>query len=495
MKLKLSALSLAVAALGAASVSAQSLDDLKNQFKQFQREAQDEYDDFRQRANQEYADFMRRAWAQYELLDPVEKPQDDSVEPLVYEGNADDVEIDDGLSTNACVNYLSLDMYAPKPKPQPVPIAPIKEYPWPQQAKVDFDYYGTTCTVRYDDDQEFQLTSLDNDLLADTWLKMSGKEYNNTINDFLGLRNSLKLNDWAYFQMLFKFAKQVYGETADEATFLTAYLYAQSGYKMRLLRAGDHLGLLYSSAQTIFGKPRLREGEYWFYSIDDSFRGIEYMNMAFPNEQALELALIDEPKLNRNLSNVRTIQSERYPDMKVDVNVDKNLIDFFNDYPSFALSDNNLSRWAFYANTPLDTEVKKQLYPQIAQAIDGCTPRKAVAKILNFLQTGLTYKLDEEVWGYDRPFFAEETLFYPYCDCEDRAILFSHLVRDLVQPPVVLIYYPGHLAAAVDFGDDGPGDYVTVGDQRYTITDPTYTRAPVGRSMFAVSKATALLLD
>lgn len=79
--------------------------------------------------------------------------------------------------------------------------------------------------------------------------------------------------------------------------------------------------------------------------------------------------------------------------------------------------------------------------------------------------------------------FADETLFYPYSDCEDRAILYSILVRDLLDLDVVLLHYPGHLATAVCFGTELTGDHLTIGDRRYTVCDPTYIHADVGQAM------------
>ena len=70
---------------------------------------------------------------------------------------------------------------------------------------------------------------------------------------------------------------------------------------------------------------------------------------------------------------------------------------------------------------------------------------------MKFVET-FEYKLDSEMWGVaDRAFFPDETLHYPYRDCEDGAILFTRLVRDLLGLPSALVYYPGHLAAAVAF--------------------------------------------
>lgn len=74
-------------------------------------------------------------------------------------------------------------------------------------------------------------------------------------------------------------------------------------------------------------------------------------------------------------------------------------------------------------------------------------------------------------------------MFYPYCDCEDRSILFARLVRDIMHLDVVLLYYSGHLATAVHFNEDVRGDYLVSGNIKYIVCDPTYIGAPVGMTM------------
>ena len=125
----------------------------------------------------------------------------------------------------------------------------------------------------------------------------------------------------------------------------------------------------------------------------------------------------------------------------------------------------------------------KEMFNTLKQSIEGLDERNAVNKILNFVQTAFEYEYDDKVWGGDRVFFATETLHYPYADCEDRSILFARLVRDLVGLDVVLIYYPGHLATAVGFTQEVNGDYLTYRNKKYTVCDPTYIGAPVGRTM------------
>ena len=113
------------------------------------------------------------------------------------------------------------------------------------------------------------------------------------------------------------------------------------------------------------------------------------------------------------------------------------------------------------------------------------------------MQTGLEYEYDDKVWGHDRAFFAEESLYYPYSDCEDRSILFSRLVRDLLGLDVALVYYPGHLATAVCFKNDVTGDAMMIGGRRFVVCDPTYIGAPVGAQMpnLQHEKAQAIVLE
>ena len=136
-----------------------------------------------------------------------------------------------------------------------------------------------------------------------------------------------------------------------------------------------------------------------------------------------------------------------------------------------------------YADTPLDEKTKQQLYPALRQAIRGVPELQAVSLLLNWVQTAFEYEYDDKVWGGDRAFFPAESLYYPYCDCEDRSILFSRLVRDLLGLEVVLLYYPGHLASAVCLNQPVHGDFLTVCGKRYVVCDPTYIGAPVGATM------------
>lgn len=131
------------------------------------------------------------------------------------------------------------------------------------------------------------------------------------------------------------------------------------------------------------------------------------------------------------------------------------------------------------------------------KAIQGKSQEEAANLLINFVQTAFVYEYDDKVWGEDRAFFAEETLYYPYCDCEDRSILYTRLIRDLLGLKTALIYYPGHLATAVCFTEEVKGDGLLLNGKRYVICDPTYIGAPIGVTMPQMDnqEAKAILLE
>ena len=220
-----------------------------------------------------------------------------------------------------------------------------------------------------------------------------------------------------------------------------------------------------------------------YYPFKCNENQLEICDASFPQEKPLSLYIPLQQTFEYKPSNLRTLISKRYPDVEVRVQVNTNMIDFYNTYPTSEINGNVMTRWAMYANTPLDEHVKSQLYPKLAEKISGLNQLEAVNKLLNWVQTAFVYEYDDKVWGHDRAFFSEETLYYPYCDCEDRAILFTRLVRDLLGLQTILVYYPGHLACAVCFTDKVAGDYILLDGKRFVITDPTYIGAPVGKTM------------
>ena len=136
------------------------------------------------------------------------------------------------------------------------------------------------------------------------------------------------------------------------------------------------------------------------------------------------------------------------------------------------------------AKIPLSRMISPQLYWVMS----------AVERLLNWVQTSFVYEYDDKIWGRNRAFFPDETLYYPYCDCEDRSILFTRIVRDLLGLKCILVYYPGHLASAVCFTEHVSGGYIQVNGNRYVVCDPTYIGASVGHTMPDMDNSSAKVI-
>ena len=470
-------------------IQAQFDDAARQSYDQFRAKARKDYDDFRAKANAAYAEHMKKAWASFRAEQPVPKPHEEKRPPQTF---PDDEQ--ERLSIESRPVPIDSITPAPSPKPRPRPLSPIQVTPIEQQPGVEFTWCGTACTVRRPQHALAPLASCDNATLSAAWKTLSSTDLDNTLADCLNIRSERDMNDWAYLNMLHALTETWLGK-GNTATFVAAYLYCQSGYQMRLARHGQDLCMLFGSPYVIYGKAFYIIGgtNYYAYGLDAKAQ-VEVCNVEFPQEQPMCLALPRLPRLNDSEAPQRTLTSSRYPQMKVEVSVNQNLLDFFDSYPNSYTDNNFMTRWALYANTPLDPAVAEKLYPALQALIGGKTQREAADMLLNWVQTALTYGYDDQVWGYDRAFFAEESLHYPFCDCEDRSILFTRLIRDLLHLKALLVYYPGHLATAIAFTDNVPGDYVELRGTRYVVCDPTYINAPVGHTMPDMDNATAQVI-
>lgn len=469
-------------------------DSFEEQYKAFQQEANNRYEQFRMRAIKDYAMFMKNAWKTFGAEPKRQQPQIKEVPPTI-ETTPDFTPIDsnDPIIKGKPIKINASVVPMPKPMPQPKPVKPIVEQPEETTEYVEFAVYGTPMKVRFNDKEMFTINSLTEEEIANVFEKLANANFNNTIRDCLELRELYQLGDWAYLHMLEKLAKTCFTST-NEAILFMGFIYQQSGYKMRFAIGQSGLRLLYASQHIIYNMCYYKLGNDEYYVYGDEETQLQICDAAYPNEKQMSLWLTQQPMFAETQTPQRTFTAKRYDDMSFTISTNKNLIDFYDSYPASKFGDDFLTKWAIYAATPMQEHVKQTLYPAMQQAIEGLTKREAMEKMLNWVQTSLVYEYDSEIWGYDRAFFAEETLYYPYADCEDRSILLTHLVRDLLGLKVVLIYYPGHLAMAVHFEDEQDGDYVVYRGEKFIVCDPTFIGARVGRTMPEMDNQTAQLI-
>lgn len=461
-------------------------------FETFKKDVNKKFESFRDECNQRYIDFVRQPWALFEQEAPIERPKDQKMTPVIFEDTVktDKLKIFNIFSRKRKAHkVIALDETFSDEAVQPQPIEPITEIKAGNEvaefADMPFEFYGTELHVRLDDSKRVHLNEVSPDKVADALQHFSTKSYDNLLYDCLQIRYERKLCDWAYLLMLQKLSEKYYGAGTNESTLLLGYLYYQSGYKIRFATNGQRLFLLVASKHVIYGQGAYRVDNELFYPTENIEGGICICPASFPNESSLSLYVPEQPILDITSDAGHEIISERYPDFKISYKINQNLMNLYQNYPSSNINNDFTTTWAMYANTPLAKNIQDQIYPELRSKLQGLSEVEALNRLLNLIQTGMTYGLDNTVWGGERVFFAEESLFYPFCDCEDRAILFTRLVRDLLNLDCALVYYPGHLASAVKLSEApvGSTSYMTADGNAYTVCDPTYINAGVGREM------------
>ena len=455
----------------------------------FRQMAMREYEDFRRQCIAQYIQFVRNAWQQYDGRSPEILPPIKEVPPVVY-----DVEKEPQREEKSAPLPFDKVVDKPQVEEQPKPMARIPEVLSSDMNACTFTFYGIPVKVRVGKNLNFKLRGLNEKDVADALKEVSADVSDNTIRDCLEIRYDLQMSDWAYLLLLQQMAEQACGAGTDEATLLTAYVFMQSGYKVRLATDRLRLYMLWASKHHIYGKNYFDVDGDRYYALEELPMSLQICKAPFPQEKSLSLLIPMEQKFGQSATEKRTIHSSRFPELSITFSSNQNLMDFYSTYPTSRLGDDVMTRWSMYANTPMQAEMKEQIYPTLRQALKECDEHEAVEKLLNLVQTGLEYEYDDKVWGEDRAFFSEESLFYPFCDCEDRSILFTRLVRDLCGLKCILVYYPGHLAAAVSFKNPVEGDYISLEGAHYTIADPTFIGAALGRTMPGMDNASATVI-
>jgi len=461
-------------------------------FNKIRDDAVRKYEDIRRKANIDFARKLTSKWVPTQLKF-LKKPPIQPTPPPVIE------DINTLPPPNPNPIIIDTIISLPNPLPQPQPIEPIIEIDEDKKdPELTVNLYGTSFRFRSPNMTGFKLHNLEKSALARNWQWLSDNHTNILIRDCLRERDEKALCDWAYLNLLQKVADELSGNNPNAAALLTGFLFTQSGYKMRFaIDSAKQLFICYNTPGIVYNSQFLTiEGERYiiFAAGRHVNRQFEICDLSFPGEKPLSLEIRQQMNLTYSPAELRKVTAHFHPEVQVEITPNKNLLDFYNSYPDGTITTDPYTKWAIYANTPASPEVNQDLYPKLRKLLSDKSELESVNILLHLAQS-FPYGYDEEIWGHDRAFFMDESWYYPLSDCEDHAINFSRMVRDLIGLETALIYYPGHLAAAVSFSDNStPGDYVTHEGRKYTICDPTIFYANVGRSMKGLSNEGVVII-
>lgn len=296
------------------------------------------------------------------------------------------------------------------------------------------------------------------------------------------------LNDWGHFCLSRSVAETLFTDINDRVLFTFCLLRNMGGYKVKLARGCDsgNLTLLLALDNTkdvfsysyftmkedgravryyaVYGGGKPKESVYT-YTFQEQDNSLHEMGLDFA--QALTIGSCDTS---------RTLRAEKY-NIRLKLPYNTANLAYLDNVP--------MTVFPVYFRTPVSPEALRVLQLWMLALNENRTQTEIVAILLNFVQTAFQYKTDENQFGYEKYFYPEEVIGYPYSDCEDRSALFAWLVTTFTDAWVIGLQYEGHIATAVSFDDDTAlhGDAFSYAGRKYYVCDPTFYNASIGMTM------------
>lgn len=420
-----------------------------------------------------YSDYLKQRWEEFQVFRGITPPQEPKPEEAPL--------------------FVPDQRQAP---PQPIPVKVPEEIekkpgtpefikprivkPQPPKTdtrQADFIFYGLPVVLDYDAAiaRVKVASAIDENAVAGYFDQMSQTNYNQLLGQLYEYSELMNLNDWGDYMLIKKMTAQLASDVNNQR-LLTWYLLLRSGYKAKVAFADNQIYLLLPISNLVYDVNFFTIDNQKYYVMDAAVTNVFTYEKDYPESQkTLSLDLLravdpgTEPK-QRIINFSYDGQSHSIP-----LSYNQHAIDFYNDIP--------LAEVRVYFDAMVSPEAKTSMAAAFAPLVEGLDELQAVNLLLHFVQTGFAYQTDEEQFGHEKYFFAEEAFYYPYCDCEDRSVLFAYLVKSMLGLEVVGLNYPGHMAVAVQFSQPVDGNYVMVDDKKYVVADPTYINAPVGLAM------------
>lgn len=517
-----------------ASIAAFSQDDeyqkfLEQQKKQMEEKSKadkhkmsdmsQEYQDYIDRMNAEFAEFVAKQW---ELFDEFKKQQLAFSLPKIEEApvavntvserevvTEESKEIEYVVETklpavtetvNMSYEEKDNDNYELKTrlnKDGAVDL-PVKEYveekptPVTNGTEIILNFYGRQVPLHVSQKLKAKSSGKDEKNVANYFANIAKnrEETKSLWDELTGVVDEFGLNEWGYFCLLRTLSEKMFTNIDDRVLFCFYMLRNEGNFKARVARGknSDRLTLLialdnskevysYTFFQFKDDENGTRKVKYYtVYGGGKANEAVYSYDFCKQDVDKKEMKLDFTKNLNMGACDVtRTVQLTKKRSVTLPYN--KAHMAYLNDVP--------MTVFPIYFVNPIAIEAQQVLQDSFNEMRSQYTPTQFIQMLLHFVQTGFEYKTDDAQFGYEKYFYPEEVIGYPYCDCEDRSALFAWLVQKYTNAKVIGLQYEGHVATAVWFGDDAnvKGDGFMYGGKKYYVCDPTYINASIGMTM------------
>ncbi|MEI7525208.1 MAG: hypothetical protein WCJ95_12800 [Mariniphaga sp.] len=458
------------------------------EFATFAEQTQKGFDQYSDSINKEFSDYLRKNWAEFKVFsgvkhDTTPKPNslpefNPSVDKIKPRGVPTEIKVQMPEPGEA-LNILQIPITPFIQKQEPA------ESPWNIR---HYNFYGTNFEFQFDPEMNGSLPSdIHNTTVADFWDRLNKTSYNSLLQQLNDARTEMNLNDWGFY-ILVKKTSEAINPNKNYSTLLSWFLLTKSGYRLRIAYTDNQVSLMFPSANTIYDTKFFITENIKFYAPDFQENFVQTYAKDFPGAtRVFDMNLYSALNIGDKYGAKQFKFTYKNKDYSFSLKYNINSIDFFKDYPLCDLK--------VYFDAAMSPRAKESVFDALKPVVNGLSTADAVNFLLCFVQNGFAYKNDLDQFGKEKFDFPEEDFYYPYTDCDDRAVLFSYLVKELLGLKVIGLVYPGHVATAVNFPGNEAGDYVHYKDDKYVIADPTFINAPFGITMAGMNNAKAEIIE
>ncbi len=461
------------------SLLAQEFEDFVRQRKQQQeqfaqqreqaiKELAREREAYMKKINREYARYLKRQWKAFRVFSGQkrrEEPEPD-VQPEFNEAKA--------LSSGP-TDVSKETEQKPLPSPELPVMSGSSSAEKPELAgHTTVSFYGAHLDLSYA--QGF-IPSFDGQpdeqTIGRKFAQMNQAASGVVLEQLLNARQRLQLNDWGYYMLVRQVSNQLSQPASNASRMMQWFFLVRSNYKVKLGYRGNNLFVLLPTSHELYSIPFLSIDNKKYYMMGASGSGqIHTYQKDYP--EARQLIDMNMPRAV-NLPEDKAKRTLKIGGKKHAITYNVNVVNYYQDFPLMDLS--------VYFNAAVSNPTKESLINTLQPLLADKDTRASVNFLLDFVQN-LPYKNDQEQFDRENFMFPEQVFHYPYSDCEDRSVLFSYLVQELLDVPAVGLVYSDHVSTALRFeAKQVDGRYVHLDGQKFVVCDPTYKNAPAGMMM------------
>lgn len=449
--------------------------DYEKEFLAFEKSISNEYIDFEKSIHEEFSKMLKKNWEEFyskQAPNPYVEPKP-KVLPIVK----NEKKIIEKVASPLV--KIKKTVLKKKPKSKPIVKKEIPQIPYGFD-RYSVKFYSQEIGFLIDTQSKFGLDKVSANSIRKFYSHFSKTKYKGLLEDIEKESLKLNLNDWAKYQLIYKLGMELYSNE-NLANLFSWFLLNELGFDSRIAYSNEEIYLLATIEHQLFQVSFITKNSKKYYILTPSGRNsptasmYTYQGEHPSSSKKLSFFMNKKISLTKNIEDKELSFKYYNVNYKIKASYSKDLIDFYKTYPQ---SDFNV-----YFNSENSTSVSSSILEELKPLLVDKSELEAANFLLRFVQKAFKYRTDPKQFGYEKPLFVEETIFYPYSDCEDRSILFSYLVRSLLGLDVVGIHYEGHLATAVAFNSKVEGDSFTQDGRVYTIADPTYINANIGMTM------------